>query len=76
MVAMNARESCACIVRCKNNYFMEHTQMIYQLQGTKSSKSFISHFNPGTEATAGYTVKHACPLLKSQLQDPWNEEEQ
>lgn len=54
--------------------------MIYWLQGTKSSKSFtyqFTHFsNPGTEVTAVYTVKHACPLLKSQLQDPWNEVEQ
>lgn len=55
-------------------------QTIYRLQGTKSSKSFtyqFTHFsNPGTEVTAGYTIKHACPLLESQLQDPWNEAEQ
>lgn len=68
MGAMNAWESCACTVRCTNNYFMEHTWMIYQLQGIKSSKSFayqFTHFsNPGTEVTAGYTIKHACPLLR------------
>lgn len=54
-----------------------NTRMIYRLQGTKSSKSFtyqFTHFsNPGTEVTAGYTIKNACPLLKSQLQDPGNE---
>lgn len=57
-----------------------NTWMIYWLQGTKRSKSFtyqFTHFsNPGTEVTAGYAIKHARPLLKSQLQYPWNDAEQ